>query len=165
MAAVNNGTDKTTYTVLAKRWDRGWELHIDGIGVTQSRSLNDAETMVRDYIALDTGTTPDSFDVEIIPEVSHDLDREAREARRAVADADNAQRVAAARSREVARRLRSVGLTGREIAVVLRVSPQRVSQLLRLKDGQPAALSVRGKVHVSAAKARLTGKMHDHVGG
>ncbi len=24
------------YTVNAKRWEHGWELHIDGIGVTQS---------------------------------------------------------------------------------------------------------------------------------
>lgn len=55
---MNQGTDKTTYTVIAKRWDRGWELHINGVGVTQSRALNDAEAMVRDYIALDTGAAP-----------------------------------------------------------------------------------------------------------
>jgi hypothetical protein len=34
--------------VCAKRWKRGWELHIDGIGVTQSRNLSGAEQMVRD---------------------------------------------------------------------------------------------------------------------
>ena len=42
-----------TYTVTAMRWKHGWELHIDGIGVTQSRSLADAESMVRDYLAID----------------------------------------------------------------------------------------------------------------
>ena len=41
------------YTVTAKRWEHGWELHIDGIGVTQSRLLSDAEAMVRDYLATD----------------------------------------------------------------------------------------------------------------
>jgi hypothetical protein len=54
----------------------------------------------------------------------------ARAAREAVAQADHAQRDAAARSREAAAALKNVGLTGRDIAVVLRVSPQRVSQLL-----------------------------------
>jgi predicted transcriptional regulator len=49
----------------------------------------------------------------------------------AVSDAEQAQERAAVSTRRVARRLRSEGLTGREIAVVLRVSPQRVSQLLR----------------------------------
>jgi hypothetical protein len=58
----------TTYTVHAQRWKLGWELRIDGIGVTQSRTLNDAEAMVRDYIALDTGAAPDSFNVELLPE-------------------------------------------------------------------------------------------------
>lgn len=122
--------DMTTYTVLAKRWRHGWELHIDGIGVTQSRSLNDAEVMARDYISLDTGVPPDSFSVEIVPEVGEGLDEESAAARRAVAEADKLQRAAASQSREIALKLSGAGLTGREIAVVLRLSPQRVSQLL-----------------------------------
>lgn len=63
-------SDVTTYTVRAKHWKRGWELHIEGLGVTQSKTLDDAEAMVRDYIALDTGAAPDSFAVEIVPKVS-----------------------------------------------------------------------------------------------
>src|SRR5258708_2791163 len=43
-----------TYKVRAKRWARGWELHIEGLGVTQSHSLRDAEMMAEDYIMLDT---------------------------------------------------------------------------------------------------------------
>jgi hypothetical protein len=120
-----------TYPVRAKRWARGWELHIDGLGVTQSHTLRDAETMVRDYIELDTGAEPGSFDVVITPEIGNGLDGLAREAREAVTAADRAQREAAAQSREVARRLRDAGLNGRDIARVLDVSPQRVSQLLK----------------------------------
>jgi hypothetical protein len=56
-----------TYKVRPKLWERGWELHIDGMGVTQSRSLRDAEGMARDYIALDTEVPPESFVVEIVP--------------------------------------------------------------------------------------------------
>src|SRR6059036_2816628 len=48
-----------TYKVRAKGWTRGWELHIEGIGVTQSHSLGEAESMVRDYIALDLDVAPD----------------------------------------------------------------------------------------------------------
>jgi DNA-binding CsgD family transcriptional regulator len=124
------------YTVHAKRWEHGWELHIDDIGVTQSRTLNDAEAMVRDYIALDTGADPSSFDVEILPEVGEGLDEETRSARQAVAAAESAQRAAARQSREVAHRLKSAGLSGREIAVVLQLSPQRVSQLLKSASGR-----------------------------
>ncbi len=57
----------STYTVRAKRWKHGWELHIDGVGVTQSRNLDGAEQMVRDYIGRrsappprDRGTLPAS---------------------------------------------------------------------------------------------------------
>ena len=38
----------SVYMVRAIYRERGWELHIDGAGVTQSHGLNDAERMVRD---------------------------------------------------------------------------------------------------------------------
>jgi len=117
--------------VTAKRWAHGWELHIDGEGVTQSRSLGDAESMVRDYITLLHDVLADSFDVEITPEVGAGLDDAVRTAREAVASAETARRSAAQASRAIAARLRSAGLTGRDIAMVLGVSAQRVSQLLR----------------------------------
>ena len=121
----------STYTVRAKRWKHGWELHVDGVGVTQSRNLDGAEQMVRDYI--ETLTDHDTADdaVLIRPEVGSGLDEEAEAARAAVSEAEHALRAAAARSRQVARRLRDEGLSGRDIAVILHVSAQRVSQLLR----------------------------------
>jgi hypothetical protein len=127
MAAV------TTYTVRAKRWERGWELHIDGVGVTQSQRLTDAEEMARDYISIMTNTAGETITVQIVPEVS-ELDIAVREAREAVREAERAQRIAAAQSRTLARKLRAYGLSGRDIAVVLGVSPQRVSQLLNAPD-------------------------------
>jgi len=121
----------TVYTVRARRWKRGWELHIDDLGVTQARRLEDAEGMARDYIALDLDIPADSFEVCIVPEVGDGLDEEMRAARKAAAAAEAAQQDASASSRQVARKLKSAGLSGRDIAVVLRVSPQRVSQLLK----------------------------------
>lgn len=123
-------TDRQTYTVTAKRWKHGWELHIDDVGVTQSRTLLDAEEMVRDYIALDRDVEPDSFDVMIKPEIGAGVDGEIIELREADRRARSASEDAAARRRRVALLLSNAGLTGREIAMVLHISAQRVSQLL-----------------------------------
>lgn len=120
-----------TYTVRAKRWARGWELHIDGIGVTQARNLGEAEGMVRDYIALDLGVPADSFDVVIATEIGDGLDAEVFGARAAVEEAEATRRAAATRYRTAAQHLRAAGLTGKDIAAVLAVSPQRVSTLLK----------------------------------
>lgn len=150
VAAVTcKNTDETTYTVRAKRWARGWELHIDGIGITQARTLNEAGAMATDYIALDTGADPGSFAVKIIPEVGHGLDAQTRRVRLEVAAAEQAQRRAAAHSRQVARNLKGIGLSGREIAAVLRVSPQRVSQLLKKGD---SAATVSAAIRSGASK-------------
>ena len=120
-----------TYEVRAKRWEHGWELHIDGVGVTQSRSLWDAEMMARDLISRRLSVAAGSFGVAVTPEIGGGLDERTRAAREAVSSADRAQRAAAAQSRETARRLRQAVLSGRDIAKVLDVSPQRVSQLLK----------------------------------
>jgi hypothetical protein len=56
----------TTYVVRAKRWAHGWELHIDGVGVTQSRMLGGAEQMVRDYV--ETLTDRDVSDATVVIE-------------------------------------------------------------------------------------------------
>jgi DNA-directed RNA polymerase specialized sigma subunit len=65
------------------------------------------------------------------PEVGDGLDEEARAVREAVAAADHATCAAAARSRKVARELKRAGLTGRDIAAILKVSAQRISQLVK----------------------------------
>ena len=125
----------STFTVLAKRWEHGWELEIrdaDGneVGVTQSRTIAGAERMVRDYLALDLEADPESFDVEIRPVVDDETSEELAEARRLQHEAERVQRQAAAKARLIARRLQARGLTGADIAKVLGVSPQRVSQLV-----------------------------------
>jgi hypothetical protein len=124
-----------TYHVRAVRWARGWELHIADAGgapagVTQVRRLASAEAMVRDYLALDTGHAPESFVVQITPEVEGLSDEitAVRAEQHAVAVR---QAEVAARARNVARRLKDAGLTGSEVGAVMGVSEQRASQLLR----------------------------------
>lgn len=122
----------TTYSVRAKRWAHGWELHIADVGVTQARNLGEAEQVVRDYIETLTDHDTAGDQVTITPEVGGGLDEATRAAREAVAAADRARRDAAARLRQVARALRQeAGLSGRDIAAILHVSAQRVSQLLK----------------------------------
>lgn len=118
-----------SYTARAKRWEHGWELHIDGVGVTQSRTLADAERMVRDYIATLYDLDDVTDDVTIVPDLGSLTDhvRRAKERSRA---AEQAQREAAAESRRVARELRRAGLSVTDTAAVLGVSRGRVSQLV-----------------------------------
>jgi len=121
----------STYTVRAKRWKHGWELHIDGVGVTQSRNLDGAEQMVRDYVETLTGHDTADDIVIIKPEVGNGLDQAAEAVRAAISEAEQALRAAAARSRQLAWQLRQEGLSGKDIAAILHVSAQRVSQLLK----------------------------------
>ena len=120
-----------TYTVDARRWEHGWELHVDGVGITQSKSLRSAARMAREYISLVEGISDEStIDVKILPKIGAALSKEVIAARKAVHELADRQREAAALSRAAAKDLARSGLTGADIAVVLDVSPQRVSQLL-----------------------------------
>ncbi|WP_026452918.1 hypothetical protein [Saccharomonospora iraqiensis] len=130
----------TTYTVTARRWAHGWELHIENVGVTQARSLSSAESMAREYISLALDLDDEtSFDIDIVPQLDAALTQRVRTARDEVKAAAQKQREAAAKQREAAEELRDTGLTGREIAVVLDISPQRVSQLLGGSTAEPSA--------------------------
>jgi predicted RNase H-like HicB family nuclease len=61
----------TEYTVQAKRAGEYWELHIDGVGVTQSRNLGtDADEMIRSYITTTTGKPADLFTYAVVPKVA-----------------------------------------------------------------------------------------------
>jgi hypothetical protein len=149
-----------TYSVTARRWRHGWELHIDGVGVTQSRGLGDAEAMVRDYIALEFDVPEDSFAVTITPEIGDGLDEDVREARADVQRAAEIQKAAAERARSVAHRLRAKGFTGQDVAKILGVSPQRVSQLLATKTAPPRAAARKMTAATTAKKtaAKTTAK-------
>jgi DNA-directed RNA polymerase specialized sigma subunit len=120
-----------TYAVDAKRWEHGWELHVEGVGVTQSKSLHSASRIAREYISLAEGISDEStIDIKIRPHIDNALGDEVIAARKAVHELADRQREVAALSRATAKDLALSGLSGADIAVVLDVSPQRVSQLL-----------------------------------
>ena len=122
-----------TYKVIAKRWDGGWELHIQGEGVTQVRTLDKAEAQVRDWLA--TMHDKDFSDTEIIvmPDIGDRLAKAIKQAQAKVAAAAEAQREAAEDSRTVAYKLREKGLSVTDSAAVLGISRGRVSQLTRTR--------------------------------
>lgn len=120
----------STYNVTAVQWSGGWELHIDGVGVTQCRTLDHAEEMVRDYLRLDDHADWAGAEVAVVPDLDG-LEKEIAEARAEIATASELQRRAAEHSRSVARALRERGLSVTDTAVVLGVSRGRVSQLVR----------------------------------
>lgn len=118
----------STYTVTAKRWEHGWELHVTDVGVTQSRTLDGAERMVRDYVESLTGRDTSGDEVVIRPDLGG-LEREAAEVRGRVERVQRESREVAADSRAIARDLREAGLSVTDVATVLGLSRGRVSQL------------------------------------
>lgn len=125
----------TTVDVAAQRWEQGWELHISdergSIGVLPARRLSRAQRIVSNYIACTNGVDPATVDIRIVVRFDNALDGEIAAVRADFEDVERAQREAAARSRRLVLLLRDAGLSGAEIAVVLRVSQQRVSQLVK----------------------------------
>jgi DNA-directed RNA polymerase specialized sigma24 family protein len=118
-----------TYTVHARHWERGWELHVDGIGVTQSRTLAGAEAMIRDYLRLDGHADWKDASLAILPDLDG-LEARVARARELTRSAERAQLDAAHEARAVARALRAEGLSVSDTATVLGVSRGRVSQLV-----------------------------------
>jgi DNA-directed RNA polymerase specialized sigma24 family protein len=118
-----------SYTVRAVRWAHGWELHIDGEGVTQCRTLDQADQQVRDYLATVHDTDFDDAEIVIVPDLDgyEDVVSEVREK---VQRASELQVEAARDLREVTRHLRDQGLSVTDTAAVLGVSRGRVSQLV-----------------------------------
>jgi DNA-directed RNA polymerase specialized sigma24 family protein len=117
------------YTVAAKRWEHGWELHIDGIGVTQSRLLSDAEAMVRDYLAADDVPDAETAKVIIQPDLGG-LEDLVLAVRAQTERAQIAQQEAAKTARNLVAQLRQAGLSVADTAAVLGVTKGRVSQLV-----------------------------------
>ncbi|MDQ1292189.1 MAG: hypothetical protein QG608_66 [Actinomycetota bacterium] len=120
----------TEIRVSAEREGRLWVLRLEDGGVTQARHLGEVEDMVTDYVAVMRGLDPQTIHVTVTAiDPGDGLGEEITAARQAQAKAAEAQEAAAAHLRRTARALRDQGLTGPEIAVVLGVSKQRVSQL------------------------------------
>jgi predicted polyphosphate/ATP-dependent NAD kinase len=118
----------TVHTVTAKRWEHGWELHTDA-GVTQSRTLADAPRMARDFLATVNGGEPENYHVDIQYDLGG-LEAKVHEAKHDTLKAQQFVSKAATETREVVKELRQRGVSVRDAATILEVSPGRISQLV-----------------------------------
>jgi hypothetical protein len=123
------------YKIDITREGRWWMVHIPEVGgITQARRLAEAPMMAREYIALDRGIPLREITVEIASvRVEEPASRELLEAARQIRDmrarASALERESAERAREYAHWLVERGVPIRDIAALLEISPQRVSQL------------------------------------
>ena len=117
------------YTAVCRRSGDWWAITVPEVkGIhSQVRRLADAETMVREAIALFLDVAPDSFTVTVRPEVPDVED--VLDALRARQEAQQADRRAAEATKKALDRLIADGMTVRDAGRVFDLSPQRVSQI------------------------------------
>jgi hypothetical protein len=123
------------FKIEVTRGGRWWMVHIPEIdGLTQARRLSEVETMAREYIALDRNLPFDDIKVEtasvrVEEPALRELLETAREIKSLRAKANELERQASEKAHEYAHWLTTYGIPVRDIAELLDISPQRVSQL------------------------------------
>ncbi|GAA0734252.1 type II toxin-antitoxin system HicB family antitoxin [Dactylosporangium roseum] len=117
------------YTAVCRRSGDWWAITVPEVkGIhSQVRRLAEAETMVREAIALFLDVAPASFTVTVRPEVPDVED--VLDALRARQEAQQADRRAAEATKKALDRLIADGMTVRDAGRVFDLSPQRVSQI------------------------------------
>jgi DNA-directed RNA polymerase specialized sigma24 family protein len=126
-----------TYRAVATQEKRFWLLSVPELDVvTQARKLDRAEATVRDLIAVWLDVPPDSFAVEVEPQLDDEWTRLLRETREARTTADKASARASELLRTSVTTLHDAGLSAREVGSLVGISYQRVQQLLAEGIGQ-----------------------------
>jgi len=118
----------SAYTAMAAREGRWWVIDVDGVGVTQSRTLAEAHLWAQGLIEAVTGEA--DADVTVTPTLPDGTIDRVRHAQAAMARADAEHRAASEEIREATRRMLATGMSQQDAAAILGVSRQRVSQLL-----------------------------------
>lgn len=121
------------YQVEVTRDGRWWMVNVPEIHqVTQARRVGEIEDMARSLIAISTEQPAESIAINVasitVPDVG-DVAADALHVRGIREDAEAAARRAADYTAAFARKLTAVGVPVRDIAELLHVSPQRISQL------------------------------------
>lgn len=120
----------STYTATAHREGDWWVIDVEDVGVTQAKRLDQVEHMARDLVAAMRDVEMGDVAVELLFKVDPELDGLIVATRSAVEQAREAQAKATEASRATAVRLKTAGLSLRDIGELTGVSYQRVHQLL-----------------------------------
>lgn len=114
---------RKTYTVTAEREGDWWVLRFPDLrGASQARRLNTAERVAKDYINALTDEPVDSFDVMVVPQLGERLEGLLHETTEAREHAAEAQRRAGSLSFKSATELQGLGLSMRDIGLLLGVT-------------------------------------------
>lgn len=124
----------TTYTVTATRDGEWWSLVAEDVGgrevASQSRRLDQADAAIREAIALVLDVDPDTFDVDVVPVLDEAAvsaeTLELLEVRRQLAELSERSRRLTPKA---VAELRASGLSVRDVAELLGVTPSRISQI------------------------------------
>ncbi|WP_084144686.1 hypothetical protein [Amycolatopsis jejuensis] len=123
-----------TYTATATREGGWWIVEADGIGTTQGRTTAEAQRMAVDMVALMEDVDPSEVTVDVTFVPPGGLADEVREAREATRHAAEAQEQAGRKTRAAVHRLLAAGMSKQDAARILRVAPQRISQLTKQRE-------------------------------
>lgn len=149
MAAVKRATS-VTRKATARREGRFWVVDVEGVGTTQGRNVREARTMAADLVEVMTGKAePVEVDFLLPGETGQRVEQMralSAEAQRLATEAAEGYRSAVAELVGV-----EVGLSKADVAVLLDLSPQRVSQLVPTTRARQAQLM--GAPKRRAAKA------------
>ena len=118
-----------TFGAIATRDGKWWVVDVAGVGATQGRTTTEAQEMAEDLVTAMLGIAPSEFVVDIVYRLPDELAVEFEDARRQQRLAEDAQRDAATASRKLVQHVLATGLSKRDAARVLGLSPQRISQL------------------------------------
>lgn len=140
----------TTRNATARREGQFWVVDVEGVGTTQGRSVREARTMAADLVEVMTGKAEPVEVQFLLPgETGQQLEQMralSAEAQRLATEAAEGYRAAVA---ELVGG--EVGLSKADVAALLDLSPQRVSQLVPATRPRPAR--VTGTPKTRAAKA------------
>lgn len=124
-----------TYTVEATREGRWWVLTIEALGIAgQVRQLDDAEEVARSLVAAFLGVDEAAVEVAVTPQLPADAAALLAQAAQEEEGARVALAAAGAKRRGAIASLRAGGMTQREVARALGLSPQRINQLVNVKE-------------------------------
>lgn len=117
----------------ARRSGTWWAVEVPEVPglFTQAKRLDQVDSMVRDAAKL-LGVE-DPFEVDVVADLPSAIQAKVKAAKSSLDEAARVQRESSYRSREVAATLRSTGLSVRDVASVLGVSAQRISQIAPTK--------------------------------
>ncbi len=117
-----------------RAWREGewWVIDVEDIGATQARTLDKVDHMARSLVADLTGTPYESVNVAVAIDLPASIVGQVEALRQKTDQAIALAREAAdLQALLVASLAADEGLTGREIAAILKVTPGRISQIAK----------------------------------